>query len=138
MLAIPALFKTLVVFGLVLGLSRFRMPLSFSLFIGALVLGFWMRMSALEWLQTALVSMTRLQALSLVLIVGLIMVLSRIMDHAGQMGRLVANFTRMTRDPRTVGSVMSAMIGLLPMPGGALFSAPLVETSLSRQNASAE
>jgi integral membrane protein (TIGR00529 family) len=75
---------------------------------------------------------------SLVLIVGLILVLSRIMDGAGQMQRLVERFTQLTRDPRTVGSVMTAMIGLLPMPGGALFSAPLVETSLSGQNVSGE
>jgi uncharacterized protein len=136
--AIPALFKTLIVFCLVLCLSRFRMQLSLSLFIGALVLGFWMRMSPLHWLEAALLSVTHLQTLSLVLIVGLIMVLSRIMGSAGQMHRLVASFTRLTSDPRTVGSVMAAMIGLLPMPGGALFSAPLVETSLSGQNVSVE
>jgi integral membrane protein (TIGR00529 family) len=137
-LTIPALFKTLVVFGLVLCLSRFRMQLSLSLFIGALVLGFWMGMTPFQWLEAALLSVTHLQALSLLLIVGLLMVMSRIMESAGQMHRLVATFTRLTHDPRTVGSVMSAMVGLLPMPGGALFSAPLVETSLSGQNASAE
>ena len=119
-------------------LSRFRLQLSLSLLTGALVLGFWMGMSPLQWLEVALLSMTRLQAVSLVLIVALIMALSRIMDRVGQMHRLVASFTRLARDPRTVGSVMAAMIGLLPMPGGALFSAPLVETSLSGPNVSVE
>jgi len=122
----------------VLCLSRFRLQLSLSLLTGALVLGFWMGMSPLQWLEVALLSMTRLQAVSLVLIVALIMALSRIMDRVGQMHRLVASFTRLARDPRTVGSVMAAMIGLLPMPGGALFSAPLVETSLSGPNVSVE
>ncbi|MBN2032088.1 MAG: DUF401 family protein [Deltaproteobacteria bacterium] len=126
------------VFGLVLGLNRFRLQLSFSLFIGALVLGLWMRMSAFHWLETAFLSITRFHTVSLVLIVGLILVLSRIMDGAGQMQRLVESFTRLTRDPRIIGSVMTAMIGLLPMPGGALFSAPLVETSLSGKNVSPE
>jgi integral membrane protein (TIGR00529 family) len=114
------------------------MKLSLSLFIGALVLGLWMGMTPLQWLGAALLSVTHLQALSLVLVVGLLMVMSRIMESAGQMHRLVATFTRLTRDPRTVGSVMTAMVGLLPMPGGALFSAPLVETSLSGQNVSVE
>jgi uncharacterized protein len=136
--AIPVLLKVLIVFGLVLGLNRFRFQLSYSLVAGSLVLGLWMGMSPLHWLQTALQSMTRFQTVSLVLIVGLILVLSRIMDGAGQMQRLVESFTRLTRDPRTIGSVMTAMIGLLPMPGGALFSAPLVETSLSGKNVSAE
>lgn len=121
-----------------LGLNRFRLHLSLSLLFGALVLGLWMGMDPLHWLQTAFLSMTRFQTVSLVLIVGLILVLSRIMDSAGQMHRLVESFTRLTRDPRTIGSVMTAMIGLLPMPGGALFSAPLVETSLSGKGVSPE
>lgn len=103
-----------------------------------MVLGAWMGMGTVQWLQAALSSITAFRTVSLVLIVGLILVLSRIMDGAGQMQRLVDRFTRLTRDPRTVGSVMTAMIGLLPMPGGALFSAPLVETSLSGQNVSGE
>jgi len=102
------------------------------------VLGLWMGMTPVQWVQAALSSITRFQTISLVLIVGLILVLSRIMDGAGQMQRLVGWFTQLTRDPRTVGSVMTAMIGLLPMPGGALFSAPMVESSLSGQDVSGE
>jgi len=66
------------------------------------------------------------------MIVWLIMVMSKIMKEAGQMERLVASFSRLSGDPRTVGSVMTALIGLLPMPGGALFSAPMVDASLAR------
>ena len=135
---IPALFKVFIVFGLVLCLNRFRLQLSLSLLIGALVLGLWMGMAPLQWLQAALSSITAFRTVSLVLIVGLILVLSRIMQGAGQMQRLVDRFTQLTRDPRTVGSVMTAMIGLLPMPGGALFSAPLVESSLLGQKVSGE
>ena len=119
-------------------LNRLRLQLSLSLLIGALVLGLWMGMGPRQWLQAAFSSITAFRTVSLILIVGLILVLSRIMDGAGQMQRLVDRFTQLTRDPRTVGSVMTAMIGLLPMPGGALFSAPLVETSLSGQNVSGE
>jgi len=128
----------LLIFGLVLCLNRLRLQLSHSLLLGALVLGLWMGMGPLPWLQSAVSSITAFRTVSLVLIVGLILVLSRIMDGAGQMQRLVDRFTQLTRDPRTVGSVMTAMIGLLPMPGGALFSAPLVETSLAGQNVSGE
>jgi len=38
------------------------MKLSLSLLIGALVLGFWMGMTPLEWLEAALLSVTHLQA----------------------------------------------------------------------------
>ena len=78
-----------------------------------------------------LASATSLQTISILMIVWLIMVMSKIMKEAGQMERLVASFSRLSGDPRTVGSVMTALIGLLPMPGGALFSAPMVDASLT-------
>jgi integral membrane protein (TIGR00529 family) len=78
-----------------------------------------------------LASATSLQTISILMIVWLIVVMSKIMKEAGQMERLVASFSRLSGDPRTVGSVMTALIGLLPMPGGALFSAPMVDASLA-------
>ena len=83
-------------------------------------------------------SIINYQTLSLSLIVWLIMVMSGIMEKSGHMKRLVGSFTRLAKDARMVGTVMSALIGLLPMPGGALFSAPLVDESLSRVNATPE
>ncbi len=75
-------------------------------------------------------SITRMQTINLVLVVGLIMVMSKLMEESGHMIRLVQSFMRLSKDARTVGAVMSALIGLLPMPGGAVFSAPMVEASL--------
>jgi integral membrane protein (TIGR00529 family) len=72
------------------------------------------------------------QTIGILMIVWLIMVMSKIMKEAGQMDRLVTSFSRVAGDPLTVGSVMTALIGLLPMPGGALFSAPMVDASLTK------
>ena len=54
------------------------------------------------------------------------------------MKRFVESFARLSRDARIVSSAMPAIIGLLPMPGGALFSAPLVETSFEDRPVSRE
>jgi integral membrane protein (TIGR00529 family) len=51
---------------------------------------------------------------------------------------MVKGLSIIARDGRTVGSVMAALIGLLPMPGGALFSAPMVEVSLENGGATKE
>ena len=83
-------------------------------------------------------SIIQLQTISLLLVVALIMVMSKLMEDTGHMGRLVKSFTRLSKDGRTVGAVMSALIGLLPMPGGALFSAPMVDVSLSGNSATKE
>ena len=95
-------------------------------------------MTPVELLSCLYKSIINYQTLSLSLIVWLIMVMSGIMERSGHMKRLVTSFTRLARDARVVGTVMSALIGLLPMPGGALFSAPLVDESLSRINATPE
>ena len=128
---IPVLFKVFIVFGLILFLPRLRLHLSLSLFVGSLVLAFWMGLGVFQLSGVMLASATSLQTLSILMIVWLIVVMSKIMKEAGQMERLVASFSRLSGDPRTVGSVMTALIGLLPMPGGALFSAPMVDASLA-------
>jgi integral membrane protein (TIGR00529 family) len=97
-----------------------------------------MGLGPLDLAASSIKSITSLQTISLILIVGLIMIMSRIMEKSGHMTRLVKSFTNLSRDARTVGPVMSALIGLLPMPGGALFSAPMVEASLSKGPASVE
>jgi uncharacterized protein len=108
-----------------------RVQLSLSLFVGSLALAFWMGLGAYPLSGVILSSATSLQTISILMIVWLIMVMSKIMKEAGQMERLVASFSRLSGDPRTVGSVMTALIGLLPMPGGALFSAPMVDAALT-------
>lgn len=83
-------------------------------------------------------SVTNLQTISLILVVCFIMVMSKLMEDTGHMRRLVKSFTKLSKDARTVGAVMAALIGLLPMPGGALFSAPMVDASLSDSSATNE
>ncbi|MBN2062898.1 MAG: DUF401 family protein [Deltaproteobacteria bacterium] len=131
MVIIPALIKIFIIFAVILSLNRLRLNLGISLLIGALILGSWMGMDFMAILKSILTSLTRLQTLSLALIVWLIMVLSGLMEKGGNMDRLVKSFSSLSKDGRTVGAVMAALIGLLPMPGGALFSAPMVEASIS-------
>jgi len=96
-----------------------------------MILALWMKLGLGDIGRSILSSITSTQTVSLILVVGLIMVMSKIMEESGHMIRLVKSFTRLSRDGRTVAVVMSALIGLLPMPGGAVFSAPMVEASLS-------
>jgi len=49
------------------------------------------------------------------------------MELAGQMQRMLKNFRGLISSPRLNLIVFPALIGLLPMPGGAVFSAPMVK-----------
>ena len=126
------------VFCLVLILNRLRLQLSLSLFIGSLALALMAGMTPLAWILGALNTVISPQTLILAAIVGLILVMSRLMEDSGHMKRFVESFARLSGDARIVSSAMPALIGLLPMPGGALFSAPLVETSFQDRPVSRE
>ena len=78
-----------------------------------------------------LLSLTSLETIQLVAIICLILVVSQLMKVSGQLDRIVEKFITIVQDAATVSVVMPALIGLLPMPGGALFSAPMVETAVA-------
>ncbi len=136
--AVPVLIKVIIIFAGILLLNRFKIQLAVSLLTGAIVLGVWMGLPPLKLTTCLYKSVIDQQTISLAVIVWLIMVMSDIMGKSGHMKRLVVSFTRIARDARVVGTVMSALIGLLPMPGGALFSAPMVDESLSMVKATPE
>ena len=68
------------------------------------------------------------KALALSMVVILILVLSRSMEDCGRMKRLLESFQGLIRHPGLNLVFFPAIIGLLPMPGGAIFSAPMVKS----------
>lgn len=62
-----------------------------------------------------------------VAVMGMIVALSYVLQRSGQIDRLTRAFQTCFRNPRVTLATLPAIIGLLPMPGGALFSAPMVE-----------
>jgi integral membrane protein (TIGR00529 family) len=130
-MALPAVIKVISCFALILALNRLRVPLSLCLFIGAVAVGFWMGQPAADISRGLVASLTSLETLQLAAIICLILVVSQLMKVSGQLDRIVDKFVAIVHDAATVSVIMPALIGLLPMPGGALFSAPMVETAVA-------
>ena len=124
---IPAVLRIFLVFGLILTGIRFKLSLGNAFSIGALIMGiiFGMPLSAI--LAAALRALTDPKTLSLSVIVSLILVLSHSLEASGQMERLLKRFRGLIASPRLNIVIFPALIGLLPMPGGAIFSAPMVK-----------
>ena len=129
---LPALIKVSLTFGLILTASRVKIQLSLALFIGTLVLGVLMGLPFSEIPVLIVKSLVDPMVISLLLIVTAILILSRLMSDSGQLDRIVLNFSNITHNVRIVAAVMPALIGLLPMPGGALFSAPMVDAAANQ------
>lgn len=136
-LSVPALAKILLTFGLILGFSRF-MPLYACVFGGSVLIGLWMGGSIGPILVSVVAESTSSQALWLALVITLILILSDLLAKSGQQQRIVATFQAISPSRRFTSAALPALIGLLPMPGGALFSAPMVDTAIGKDNVKPE
>jgi hypothetical protein len=137
MQTVPGIVRVLIAFLIVLLLSR-RLPLWLSLFVGSVVIGTWFGLSAPDQLRATLTAAMDPRTVNLLATVGLILVLSRLMDQTGQLRRMAAGFESAIGAPQLRTAALPALIGLLPMPGGAILSAPMVEASVDRRKETPE
>ena len=126
--AIPAVVRIFLVFGLILAGIRFKLSLGHAFMIGALILGVGFGMPLAAILAAAGKALADPKTLSLSIVVSLILVLSHSLEASGQMARLLDRFQGLIASPRLNIVIFPALIGLLPMPGGAIFSAPMVKS----------
>jgi hypothetical protein len=126
MFALPV---TLGVFGLILVLARFRAPLGIAILVGTIVLGAAFRLPAGDIALKCLTGAVQPSTISLSLVTVLLLALSTLMRAGGQMEDIVALARAMLRRPVSTMLAMPALVGLLPMVGGAVFSAPMVESA---------
>jgi len=115
------------VFILILAAIRMKISLGHSLLGGSIILGFIFGLNPFLILKSAFISLIHPKTLALSCIVMLILVLSHSMEKAGQMARLLDTFKGLIRHTGINLVIFPALIGLRPMPGGAVFSAPMVK-----------
>ncbi len=120
---------TLEVFALILVLTRLRVPLAAAILIGSATAGLVFREGVVETARGLGLGLVWTRTLAMIFITSMILVLSECMRRGGQMELIVGLFRRLLRRPAVAMGALPALIGLLPMPGGALFSAPMVRSA---------
>mgnify|MGYP000047006982 CR=1 FL=1 len=124
-----ALLYTLGAFGLILILARLKLPLWAAIVCGAITIGVLFGLSmgvvAIEMLKSAI----QPKSIALSVIVAVLIGVSEAMRASGQIEDIVSLARAFLRRPAIAMAALPALIGLLPMPGGALFSAPMVESA---------
>lgn len=78
------------------------------------------------------------QSLEMTATLALTMVMEHILRTTGMLKRMVASLSAALTDQRVVMASLPAMIGMLPSPGGAVFSAPMVGEAAEGITVSAE
>lgn len=120
--------KVLAAFALMLVGMRNKVGLSVSILLGGLFMGLVFGLNLSSLAGVGIMALTQEKFLFLSAIVGLIMILSDGIERSGQSQRLMSSLSGYLTSPRLRLIFFPALIGLLPMPGGAIFSAPMVKT----------
>ena len=126
LLSLPASVKVGGAFFLILLLNRFGLPLAWSILVNAVLLGLWSGggLSSFRYEASVLLGP---ESLLLILDILLLLFLTESLNASGRMERTINSLKAGLRRPRLLYAGLPALIGLLPMPGGAIFSAPLVD-----------
>nr|MBL0712197.1 DUF401 family protein [Desulfobacterales bacterium] len=123
----PAVIRILLVFTLILLLIKRKWSLGNAFLTGSVALGLIFGMGLSAIVRAIAMALVDPKTMSLAAIVSLILVLSHSLEKSGQMARLLEAYKGLVRRPQLNLVIFPALIGLLPMPGGAIFSAPMVK-----------
>jgi integral membrane protein (TIGR00529 family) len=121
------MLKLAFIFVLIVLLLGRRWNLGYVLLLASALLGLLFRLPALEVLKQAWIAVIDLKTLRLVAAVLLITSLGELLQEVESMQRLINSLQELIADPRLVLAIIPALIGLLPMPGGAMMSAPMIQ-----------
>ncbi|MGQ9648023.1 MAG: DUF401 family protein [Thermodesulfobacteriota bacterium] len=132
------LIKIGLIFLSIFTLTFIKVNLWISIFGATLLCGLLFHLPVAK-IGTDLLSST-LDEKTLLLIAALVMILffSNLLKETGRMNRILEGFRNILRDIRVVIAVLPAMIGLMPLVGGALVSAPMVVEGSDQLKLSAE
>ncbi|MBN1525415.1 MAG: DUF401 family protein [Spirochaetales bacterium] len=125
-LDVPVIIKVLGSLAVFIAVHRLSKNLLVALGIGTLLLAFWSGHTIVSTGMVIRETVTSPNSLFLFGIIFLVIWLSSQMEEAGLLSDLVTAVKARCSN-RLAMAVLPAVIGLLPMPGGAYFSAPMVD-----------
>lgn len=120
------IIKLAIVFVFILILLRFKLGVGPAIFLGGILLGFLFGEQIAALGKSIFKGMVAWRTIRLILIVSTISTLGVLLKNMKITGRLVSGVQNISGSTKTTLILCPVIIGLMPMPGGALLSAPLV------------
>jgi hypothetical protein len=118
--------KIVAIIAGIIVLVRLKVALSINLIVSAFILAFLFRLPAGEIIDGVRRTFLSLENLKLVIALELVLLFSAVLKENGAMNRAISALSGVVRDARFTVAIIPAVIGLLPVVGGAMLSAPLV------------
>jgi len=131
--SLPAGIKIAVAFAGILMLYRLRVPLALAVLINTVLLTL-LTGTGTVGLLSLFRSFLLPQNYLMLLLIILLTFFSDALSCTGKMENVVGAFRGVFKNQRVLAAGLPAVIGLLPMPGGALFSAPFLASIDEKDN----
>jgi hypothetical protein len=130
--------RILVVFAVIVVALRRHISVGITLFAAGLLLALLYQVSPGLLLDGYLRLISSIRFLSLTGVIVFVTILGKLLQSLGYLDRMSAAFRGLWGGQRTAAMVLPPVVGLMPMPGGALLSAPLVRQAMSDEKYSPE
>lgn len=108
-------------------LIRKKVNLGLVMLADSAIIALIARMPPGKALEYSIIGISSKSTIKLVIVLFLIMMLENIMRNTGMITTMVDNLKELTGSNRLAAALLPAALGLLPSPGGARFSCPMVE-----------
>ncbi|MCP4154350.1 MAG: DUF401 family protein, partial [bacterium] len=113
---------------------RYKLNISLSIFLLTLYMVVIFGVNARAALSAGAGILVSEPTLRLIVIIVMVLFIAAVLKAWKLFDKLIASLNSIIRDSRIVALIAPALIGFLPMPGGALVSAPLVDVSTNKMN----
>jgi len=124
---VAEVIKLVVVIAVIIISIVIKWRLEYAIFCSSLLLGVFYGVNSNLILKTFFLTLIDESTLRLVGIVILVYLFSGILNKIESLANLVSSLRGLFKDYRFIMAIVPALLGLIPMPAGAIFSAPMVK-----------
>ena len=132
------IIKLLAVIALVIFLIRRKWKLGYIMLLASLLIGVFFDLSPVQIGKNIIWALIDPMTLRLMGIIILVYILSGVLRKVESLKDLVDSLQQLVKDYRLILAFIPALLGLIPMPAGAMFSAPMVKEIGDREGLTAE
>jgi integral membrane protein (TIGR00529 family) len=119
--------KLLVVITVIIFLIRIKWKLEYIMLLASLLIGVVFNLSPVQIGKNFVLALVDPMTLRLIGIIVLVYILSGVLRKVESLKDLVDSLQQLVKDYRLILAFIPALLGLIPMPAGAMFSAPMVK-----------
>jgi integral membrane protein (TIGR00529 family) len=113
--------------GVIILFTQRGWQLVWAMLTGSFIVAIFSGLAPVEWLRIIGVALRDSTTIYLTLIMITITSFGHLLRETGYLDGLIASLGEVFRDLRVLIAIIPALVGLLVVPGGAVFSAPLIE-----------